>query len=80
MSKLWQHFVSVQTLFASALEIPIHVYGPETHMTAIVGMALGKTPILDPEEMKESAEASNSSSANFLLPTMVSSNGNGSFH
>jgi len=54
----------------SALEIPIHVYGPETHMTAIVGMALGKTPILDPEEMKESAEASNNSSANFLLPTM----------
>ena len=67
-------------MFASALEIPIHVYGPETHMTAIVGMALGKTPILDPEEMKESAEASNNSSANFLLPTMVNSNSNDSFH
>ena len=51
-------FISVETLFAPALEIPIHVYGPETHMTAIVGMALGKTPILDPEEMKETQNKS----------------------
>jgi len=25
----------------ASLGIPIHVFGPETHMTAIVGMALG---------------------------------------
>ena len=55
----------------TALDIPIHVYGPETHMTAIVGMALGKTPIVDPEEMKQAADSSNNA-ANFLLPTMVS--------
>ena len=24
------------------LGVPMHVFGPETHMTAIVGMALGK--------------------------------------
>ena len=27
------------------LGIPLHVFGPETHMTAIVGMALGKRSI-----------------------------------
>uniref|UniRef100_A0A0K0D6Z9 ATP citrate synthase n=1 Tax=Angiostrongylus cantonensis TaxID=6313 RepID=A0A0K0D6Z9_ANGCA len=26
---------------AQKLELPIHVFGPETHMTAIVGAALG---------------------------------------
>jgi ATP citrate (pro-S)-lyase len=25
----------------ASLGVPIHVFGPETHMTAIVGMALG---------------------------------------
>jgi len=30
---------------ANDLGIPLHVFGPETHMTAIVGMALGKRPI-----------------------------------
>ena len=25
--------------------MPVHVYGPETHMTAIVGMALEKAPV-----------------------------------
>merc|ERR1719376_1499745 len=50
-----------------ALGVPIHVYGPETHMTAIVGMALGKTPIVDPAEMSK-AEAD--TAGNFLLPSM----------
>jgi len=27
------------------LGVPVHVFGTETHMTAIVGMALGKSPI-----------------------------------
>ena len=53
----------------SALDVTIHVYGPETHMTAIVGMALGKAPIVDPAEMS-AAEAD--SAGNFLLPSMVS--------
>jgi ATP citrate (pro-S)-lyase len=26
----------------ASLGVPIHVFGPETHMTAIVSMALGK--------------------------------------
>jgi len=43
------------------LNIPIHVFGPETHMTAIVGMALGKKPIQAPVQQQ-------STTANFLLP------------
>ncbi|KAL0277266.1 UNVERIFIED_CONTAM: hypothetical protein PYX00_004614 [Menopon gallinae] len=43
-----------------SLGIPVYVFGPETHMTAIVGMALGKRPIQQPEE-------SESTTANFLL-------------
>lgn len=27
------------------LDLPIHVYGPDTHMTAVVGAALGKSPL-----------------------------------
>ncbi|CAF1683753.1 unnamed protein product, partial [Didymodactylos carnosus] len=42
----------------------IHVFGPETHMTAIVGMALGKHPIKPPEQPELTT-------ANFLLPTSV---------
>jgi ATP citrate (pro-S)-lyase len=37
------------------------VFGPETHMTAIVGMALGKRPIPRETEVEFST-------ANFLLP------------
>ncbi|XP_003425261.1 ATP-citrate synthase [Nasonia vitripennis] len=44
------------------LQIPVHVFGPETHMTAICAMALGKKPIPDPE-------AQEFSTANFLLPS-----------
>ncbi|XP_014246746.1 ATP-citrate synthase [Cimex lectularius] len=44
-----------------SLRIPIYVFGPETHMTAIVGMALGKKPIQKEAEMEFST-------ANFLLP------------
>ena len=41
--------------------MPIHVFGPETHMTAIVGMALGKREIPPPAKRQ-------STTANFLLP------------
>lgn len=40
----------------------MHVFGPETHMTAICAMALGKKPIPD-------VEAQEFSTANFLLPS-----------
>lgn len=44
-----------------SLRISIFVFGPETHMTAIVGMALGKRPI--PKETEQEF-----ATANFLLP------------
>lgn len=43
-----------------SLGVPIHVFGPETHMTAICGMALGTKPI----PCENSVE---STTANFLL-------------
>nr|UEK51402.1 ATPCL-like protein [Parasacculina yatsui] len=44
-----------------SLGVPVHVFGNETHMTAIVAMALGKRPIqLEPEAAQRTA--------NFLLP------------
>lgn len=43
------------------LGIPVHVFGNETHMTAIVSMALGRRPIPN-EPVVESH------TANFLLP------------
>ena len=46
--------------------IPIHVFGTETHMTAIVGMALGHRPI--PKEPPVAAHT-----ANFLLNSSASS-------
>ncbi|XP_032807436.1 ATP-citrate synthase-like [Petromyzon marinus] len=45
--------------------IPIHVFGTETHMTAIVGMALGLKPI--PDMLPADAHT-----ANFLLNTSTS--------
>lgn len=49
-------------VIGNTLGISIHVFGPETHMTAIVSMALGKRDIpLTPRPMN--------TTANFLLPT-----------
>lgn len=45
----------------STLGIPLHVFGPETHMTAICGMALGKKPIPKNTDV-------HFATANFLLP------------
>ncbi|CAG7722693.1 unnamed protein product, partial [Allacma fusca] len=45
---------------AVKLDIPLYVFGPETHMTAIVGMALGKKPISYNNEEQ-------ATTANFLL-------------
>lgn len=44
-----------------SLGVPVHVFGTETHMTAIVGMALGKSPIPD----KQPSDPGHT--ANFLL-------------
>lgn len=54
-----------KTFFSSnagdSLGVPIHVFGPETHMTAIVSMALGKRNIpTNPQPLP--------TTANFLLP------------
>merc|ERR1719204_1800130 len=48
------------------LGIPLSVFGPETHMTAIVGMALGKREV-------PSAAPSASSTASFMLPGAANS-------
>jgi hypothetical protein len=37
----YQEGLRVMREVGASLGIPIHVFGPETHMTAIVGMALG---------------------------------------
>lgn len=45
----------------ATLGIPLYVFGPETHMTAICGMALGKKPIPNVADL-------HFATANFLLP------------
>lgn len=45
----------------STLGIPLHVFGPETHMTAICGYALGKRTIPQSSNV-------DFATANFLLP------------
>lgn len=46
------------------LGIPLHVFGPETHMTSIVGMALGMESLPG----KDKSEPHPHTTANFLLP------------
>jgi ATP citrate (pro-S)-lyase len=41
----YQEGLKVMRETGSTLSLPIHVFGPETHMTAIVGMALGRRSI-----------------------------------
>ncbi|CAF1365022.1 unnamed protein product [Adineta steineri] len=60
----YQEGLRVMREVGSSLGVPVHVFGPETHMTAVVGMALGKRPIVAPEQ-------SELTTANFLLPTSV---------
>jgi len=58
----YQEGLRVMREVGQNLSIPLYVFGPETHMTAIVGMALGKRDI--PTE----APSKGSTTANFLLP------------
>lgn len=57
----YQEGLRVMREVGANLGIPVYVFGPETHMTAVVGMALGKRTI--PKEL-----AVEFSTANFLLP------------
>lgn len=47
------------------LDIPLYVFGPETHMTAIVGMAMGTKPV------PIATTSDTNTTANFLLPSSV---------
>ena len=58
----YQEGLRIMRELGNTLGVPIHVFGPETHMTSIVSMALGKTEIPhSPKPMH--------TTANFLLPT-----------
>ena len=60
----YQEGLRVMRDAGNSLNLPIYVFGPETHMTAIVGMALGKRDIpVKPESMPQTT------TANFLLPS-----------
>ena len=57
----YQEGLRVMRELGETLGVPILVFGPETHMTAIVGMALGKRSV--PKQPKREG-----TTANFLLP------------
>ncbi|CAG0914020.1 unnamed protein product [Notodromas monacha] len=58
----YQEGLRVVREVGKSLGVPLYVFGPETHMTAIVSMALGKKAI--PSEPE-----SETHTANFLLPS-----------
>ena len=51
------------------LGVPLHVFGPETHMTAVVAMALGQRATTTASRSNQSRA---STTANFLLSTSSS--------
>jgi len=57
----YQEGLRIMRELSENLGVPIHVFGPETHMTAIVGMALGKRKV-PPAPQRQNT------TANFLLP------------
>jgi len=65
----YQEGLRVMREVGQNLSIPLFVFGPETHMTAIVGMALGKRDV--PKEMP----TKEATTANFLLPGSASKAG-----
>jgi len=58
----YQEGLRVMREVGQNLGIPLFVFGPETHMTAIVGMALGK------KEVPSDLPSKEATTANFLLP------------
>jgi len=65
----YQEGLRVMREVGQNLGIPLFVFGPETHMTAIVGMALGKREV--PLEMP----SKDTTTANFLLPGSAGKSG-----
>ena len=65
----YQEGLRVMKELGDTLGVPMHVFGPETHMTAIVGMALGTRSV---EDAKGSAKKRRTT-ANFLLANSSSS-------
>lgn len=51
----YQEGLRIMRELGSTLDIPIHVFGPETHMTAIVSMAFGLRPIQLPSQHRVSS-------------------------
>ncbi|KAK3108901.1 hypothetical protein FSP39_018217 [Pinctada imbricata] len=58
----YQEGLRIMRELGNTLGVPIYVFGPETHMTAIVSMAMGKREI-------PSTPRPMNTTANFLLPT-----------
>ena len=63
----YQEGLRVMREVGSTLGVPVHVFGPETHMTAIVAMALGKASVPELPEPHHTT-------ANFLLPGSFQNN------
>ena len=63
----YQEGLRVMRETGNTLGVPVHVFGPETHMTAIVAMALQKKDIPELPESKVTT-------ANFLLPGNMNGN------
>lgn len=59
----YQEGLRVMREVGNTLGVPIYVFGPETHMTAIVAMAMKK------REIPSMPNAPNTTTANFLLPS-----------
>lgn len=64
----YQEGLRVMRETGNTLGVPVHVFGPETHMTAIVAMALNKTNIPKLPESKLTT-------ANFVLPSHMGAEG-----
>lgn len=64
----YQEGLRVMRETGNTLGVPVHVFGPETHMTAIVAMALNKTKIPKLPESKLTT-------ANFVLPSHMGAEG-----
>ena len=68
----YQEGLRIMREVGQKLGLNMHVFGPETHMTAIVGMALGTRPIPKPKLPETSATTSGLKTVNtpsyFLSP------------
>lgn len=65
----YQEGLRVMKELGDTLGVPLHVFGPETHMTAVVGMALGQRSTATPNVTSNQSKTT----ANFLLTTSSSS-------